>query len=444
MSEIIVPTSTSCLSKRQKPNAGSRMPIALTAIVLAATLLSAQSKPRARALGVPFDGTPGPNNAITDVQGVEVGHTTLISGEGKLVVGKGPIRTGVTAILPRGKSNSDAVFAAWFTLNGNGEMTGTTWVEDSGFLDGPVMITNTHSVGVVRDAVIAWKVKHGSPDMEGYFWSLPVVAETWDGWLNDINGFHVHPEDAWHALDTAHSGAVEEGNVGGGTGMICNEFKGGIGSASRVLDAKAGGYTVGVLVQCNYGRRDQLRIAGVPVGKEIPEHPAYEDTADSAPEIDSPSQPMWGGSPLRQAHGRLSEVQRSEPPRSDKDTGSIIVIVATDAPLIPTQLKRIARRVALGLGRDGSYSGDGSGDIFLAFSTANPGAVSSKGIHDLKMLPNDSLDPIFLATVQATEEAVINAMVAAETMKGADNHQAIALPHDRLREVLKKYNRLNQ
>jgi D-aminopeptidase len=401
------------------------------ALLLTITLTAHAQKPRARDLSVPFDGTPGPNNAITDVKGVEVGHTTLISGEGKLVVGQGPVRTGVTAIDPRGKTSNDAVFAAWFTLNGNGEMTGTTWVDDSGFLNGPVMITNTHSVGVVRDAVIAWKVKHGTPDMEGYWWSLPVVAETWDGWLNDINGFHVKPEDAWHALDTAHSGPVEEGNVGGGTGMICNEFKGGIGTSSRVLDAKAGGYTIGVLVQCNYGRRDQLRIAGVPVGKEIPDHPAYgeDETATR-----SPSPPMWGQPP--------SAVQRPEGPLSGHDTGSIIVIVATDAPLIPTQLKRVARKVSLGLGRDGSYSGDGSGDIFLAFSTANPGAVGSKGLHQFTMLPNDSLDPIFLATVQATEEAVVNAMVAAETMKGIDDHQVIALPHDRLREVLKKYNRL--
>jgi L-aminopeptidase/D-esterase-like protein len=373
----------------------------------------AQSKPRARDLGVPFDGTPGPNNAITDVKGVEVGQTTLISGEGKLEVGKGPVRTGVTAIHPRGKNSNDAVFAAWFTLNGNGEMTGTTWVDDSGFLNGPVMITNTHSVGVVRDAVIAWKVKHGTPDMEGYWWSLPVVAETWDGYLNDINGFHVKPEDAFHALDTAHSGPVEEGNVGGGTGMICNEFKGGIGTSSRVLDQKslqqvgafhdAGGYTVGVLVQCNYGSRQQLRIAGINVGREIPEHTVWQ-----------------------------------------KDVGSIIVVVATDAPLIPTQLKRIAKKISLGLGRDGSYSGDGSGDIFIAFSTANPGAVGSNGLHQLTMLPNDSLDPIFLATVQATEEAVINAMVAAETMTGINGHTVVALPHDRLREVLKKYNRLNK
>lgn len=361
-----------------------------------------QTKQRARDLGVPFDGTPGPNNAITDVKGVEVGHTTLISGDGPLKVGVGPVRTGVTAVLPRGKNSQSPVFAGWFTLNGNGEMTGTTWVEDSGLLDGPVMITNTHSVGVVRDAVIAWKVKRGKPDMEGYWWSLPVVAETWDGYLNDINGFHVKPEHAIQALDTAHSGPVEEGSVGGGTGMVCNEFKGGIGTSSRVLSAKEGGYAVGVLVQCNYGQRDQLRVAGVPVGKEIPDGTIRED-----------------------------------------DTGSIIVVVATDAPLIPTQLKRVARRVALGLGRNGSYSGDGSGDIFIAFSTANGGSVSSKKVHSVEMLPNDSLDPIFLATVQATEEAVINAMVASPTMTGIDNHEVIGLPHDRLREILKKYNRLN-
>src|SRR5580692_9517457 len=378
-------------------------PLLLLAMLSLALAASAQSKPRARDLGVPFDGAPGPDNAITDVQGVEVGHTTLVSGSGKLVVGKGPVRTGVTAIHPRGKTSNDAVFAAWFTLNGNGEMTGTTWVDDSGFLDGPVMITNTHSVGVVRDAVIAWKVKRGVPDQEGYWWSAAVVAETWDGYLNDINGFHVKPEDAFHALDSAHAGAVEEGSIGGGTGMICNDFKGGIGTASRVLDPKAGGYTIGVLVQCNYGRRPELRIAGVPVGKEISEHPAYGE-----------------------------------------DVGSIIIVIATDAPLIPTQLKRVARKASLGLGRDGSYSGDGSGDIFIAFSTANPSAASPKGIHDLKMLPNDSLDPLFLATVQATEEAIVNAMIAAETMTGIDNHTVIALPHDRLREVLKKYNRLEK
>ena len=358
-------------------------------------------QPRARDLGVPFDGTPGRFNAITDVTGVEVGHTTLISGSGALKVGVGPVRTGVTAILPRGKDSNDAVFAGWFTENGAGEMTGTIWLEDSGFLDGPVMLTNTHSVGVVHDAVIAWKVKHGVPDEEGYWWSAAVVAETWDGYLNDVNGFHVHPEDAFHALEVAHSGVVEEGSVGGGTGMICNEFKGGIGTSSRVLDAKAGGYTVGVLVQCNYGAREELRVAGVNVGREIPEHT------------------VWNG-----------------------DVGSIIAVVATDAPLIPTQLKRVARHVALGLARNGSYGGNGSGDIFLAFSTANPSAISPRGLHQVTMLPNDSLDPVFLATVQATEEAVINAMVAAKTMTGVDDRTVIALPHDRLRAILKKYNRL--
>jgi len=364
-------------------------------------MMHAQNNARARDLGIPFDGTTGPLNAITDIRAVEVGHTTLISGDGALKVGVGPIRTGVTAVFPRGKDSTDPVFAGWFTENGNGEMTGTTWVEESGFLEGPVMITNTHSVGVVRDAVIAWRVKHGPPSEDGYSWSLPVVAETWDGYLNDVNGFHVKPEDVFHALDTAHGGAVEEGNVGGGTGMICNEFKGGIGSSSRVLDAKYGGYTVGVLVQCNYGQRDQLRIAGAPVGREIP------------------GKTVW-----------------------DDDVGSIIVVVATDAPLIPTQLKRLARRVSLGVARDGSYSGNGSGDIFIAFSTANPGASAFKGIRQLAMLPNDQINPLFLATVQAAEEAVVNAMIAAKTMTGIDGHTVVALPHDQLRDVLKKYNRL--
>src|ERR1019366_2604721 len=360
-----------------------------------------QSNARAGDLGIPFDGTTGRFNAITDVKDVEVGNTTLISGDGPLKVGVGPIRTGVTAVFTRGKDSRDPVIAGWFTQNGNGEMTGTTWVEESGFLEGPVVITNTHSVGVARDAVIAWRLRHGPPDEGGYSWSLPVVAETWDGYLNDIDGFHVKPEDVFHALDTAHGGPVEEGNVGGGTGMICNEFKGGIGTSSRVLDAKYGGYTVGVLVQCNYGQRDQLRIAGVPVGREI-----------AGPKV-------W-----------------------DDDVGSIIVVVATDAPLIPTQLKRVAKRVTLGLGRDGSYSGDGSGDIFIAFSTANPGAASYSGVRPLSMLPNDQINPIFLATVQATEEAVVNAMIAAETMTGVKGHTVIALPHDRLRELLKRYNRI--
>jgi len=379
--------------------------LAALAILLPSSLIWSQAapKPRARDLGVPFDGAPGPLNAITDIKGVEVGHTTLISGNGPLKVGIGPVRTGVTAVLPRGKASNDAVFAAWFTLNGNGEMTGTTWVEDSGFLSGPVMITNTHSVGVVRDTVIDWRVRRGDPDQEEYWWSLPVVAETWDGDLNDINGFHVKPDDVFHALNTAHAGPVEEGNVGGGTGMVCNEFKGGIGTSSLVLDAKDGGYTVGVLVQCNYGRRDQLRIAGIPVGREIPENPSR-----------------------------------------DKEVGSIIVVVATDAPIIPTQLKRMVRRVSLGLGRDGSLASNGSGDIFIAFSTANPGADGAKGPHSITMLGNEDLNPLFLATVQATEEAIVNAMIAAETMTGINNHTVYALPHDRLREVLKKYNRLTK
>jgi D-aminopeptidase len=370
-----------------------------------------QAKLRARDLGVPFDGAAGPLDAITDVKGVEVGFTTLISGDGKLVVGQGPVRTGVTAILPRGKDSTDSVFAGWFTENGNGEMTGTTWVEESGFLEGPVMITNTHSVGVVRDAVIAWRVKRGQPGGSEYWWSLPVVAETYDGYLNDVNGFHVKPEDTFHALDSAQSGPVAEGNVGGGTGMVCYEFKGGTGTASRQLSATAGGYTVGVLVQCNCGRRDFLRIAGVPVGHEIQRNKVYS-------QLSGP-----GGVPT-------------------EDTGSIIIVVATDAPLLPHQLKRLARRATLGLARTGSISGNGSGDIFIAFSTANPGAATPSGLRHLDMVPNDQMDPLFEATVEATEEAIVNAMVGVQTMTGIDNHTVEALPHDKLQEVLKKYNRL--
>ena len=383
----------------------------LTLLILSPSLLARepQTSPppstsiRARALGVPFDGTPGKFNAITDVAGVEVGFTTLISGEGKLEVGKGPVRTGVTAIIPRGHASlNDPVYAGTFSLNGNGEMTGTAWVEESGFLEGPVMITNTHSVGVVRDAVIAWRLAHGAADKTGYWWSLPVVAETWDGWLNDINGFHVKPADVAHALDTAKGGPVAEGSVGGGTGMICYEFKGGTGTASRVLDKKDGGYTIGALVQANCGRRPQLTIAGVPVGKEIP------------------------GSVY------------------PKDTGSIIIVVATDAPLLPGQLKRLARRASLGLARTGATSGNGSGDLFLAFSTANPGAANpEKPTVSVQTVPNDRLDPIFDATVQSVEEAIVNALVDNHNMTGRDNHKVEALPHERLREVLKKYNRLS-
>ncbi len=379
---------------------------AATATTSAGTAQTAA--PRARDLGVPFDGTPGPYNAITDVAGVLVGHTTLISGSGKLIVGEGPVRTGVTAVLPRGRESlSNAVFAGWFTQNGNGEMTGTTWVEESGFLEGPVMITNTHSVGVVRDATIQWRVAHGAADTTGYWWSLPVVGETWDGWLNDVNGFHVKPEHAFAALDSAHAGRVEEGSVGGGTGMICNGYKGGIGTASRKLEAKDGGYMIGVLVQCNYGTRDNLRIAGINVGREIPAPEPYAFI-----------------------------------PSDIAERGSIIVVVATDAPLLPHQLKRLARRVTLGLGRNGSISGNGSGDIFIAFSTANAGAAIEGKVVDLKMLPNDSLDPVFRATVESTEEAIVNAMVAAHDMVGVDDHRVIALPHAELRAVLGKYHRL--
>ncbi len=379
----------------------------LLAILCLSATLAAQTKPRARDLGVPFDGTPGPLNAITDVAGIEVGHSTIIRGEGKREVGTGPVRTGVTVVLPRGRKSDDLVFAGWFSLNGNGEMTGTTWVEESGFMEGPVVITNTHSVGVARDATIAWHVRQGRLHPAADAWSLPVVAETWDGHLNDINGFHVKPDHVHEALDGARPGPVVEGNVGGGTGMICHEFKGGIGTASRKLDVKAGAFTVGVLVQCNYGLRPFFRVAGVPVGREIPEHPAYSRNG-----------------------GDLQE------------TGSIIIVVATDAPLMPHQLKRLARRASMGLARNGSIAGNGSGDIFIAFSTANPGAANPEGVRQLAMLPNDRINPLFAATIEATEEAVINALVAAETMTGADNHKVIALPHDRLRDALKKYNRL--
>ena len=362
---------------------------------------------RARDLGVPFEGTPGKLNAITDVAGVEVGYATLISGEGKLQVGKGPVRTGVTAIIPRGHASlNDPAYAGVFSLNGNGEMTGTAWLEESGFLEGPVVITNTHSVGVARDALIAWRVQHGAADKTGYWWSLPVVAETWDGWLNDINGFHVKPENVFHALDSAHGGAIEEGSVGGGTGMICYEFKGGNGTASRQIEIRASKetpprtFTVGVFLQANFGRRQQLTIAGVPAGKEIP-----------------------------------GEVYKEE-------SGSCIAVVATDAPLLPNQLKRLARRISLGLARTGTISGNGSGDLFIAFSTANPNAANPDRVtHSVETIPNDLMDPVFAGVVQATEEAVVNALVDNQSMTGRDNHQAGALPHDRLRELLKKYNR---
>jgi D-aminopeptidase len=367
----------------------------------AALPCAAQTAERARDLGVPFDGTPGPWNAITDVKGVEVGYRTLISGEGKLQVGSGPVRTGVTAIFPRGKKSVDPVYAGWFAENGNGEMTGTVWLDESGFLYAPLMITNTHSVGVVRDTVISWQFKHATPGSVDDWWSLPVVTETWDGYLNDINGFHVKSEDTLAAIEDAHAGPIAEGNVGGGTGMICFEFKGGTGTSSRKLPEKSGGYTVGVLVQCNTSLHRYLRIAGVPVGLEIP------------------GQNIW-----------------------DAETGSIIVVVATDAPLLPHQLKRVARRATLALGRLGSISGNGSGDIFIAFSTANAGAGLAEKQAIVATLCNSQMDDLFEATLEATEEAVVNALIAAKTMTGADNRTVKALPHDLLREALGKYNRL--
>ena len=377
-------------------------------LLFAATLDCALAKPRARDLGIPFRGLPGPLNAITDVAGVAVGHTTLISGHGPLITGEGPVRTGVTAILPLGgKTLHTSVPAGAFSFNGNGEMTGIAWVEESGFLEGPVMITNTHNIGSVHQAVISWRVQKAGPDNTGFWWSLPVVAETWDGYLNDINGFHVKAEHVFHALENAATGPVAEGNVGGGTGMICYGFKGGIGTSSRKLKDVHGFYTVGVLVQANFGRRHQLMVSGVPVGLEM-----QENITDSVtPDI---------------SVGR---------------TGSIIIVIATDAPLLPHQLKRLARRASLGMARTGGTSGNGSGDLFIAFSTAVPKASDSPSISSMQMLNNDSLNPILEATVQATEEAIINALIAAEAMTGRDDHHAAAIPHDRLQQIMKKYNR---
>ena len=391
--------------------------IVSTIVLIATATALVQHKPRARDLGIPFDGTPGPLNAITDVAGVEVGMTTLISGEGPLKVGSGPVRTGVTAILPRGKASKDPVFAGWFSLNGNGEMTGTTWIEEAGFLESPVFITNTHSVGVVRDAAIKWAAEHN-----GLFqpWALPVVAETWDGTLNDINGFHVKSEHAVAAIEHAAGGPLAEGNVGGGTGMICYGFKCGTGTASRKIDARNGGYTVGVLVQANHGARNLLRIAGVPVGQEMPVTPSAAAFALRA----TASQGRDGD-----AIGEL---------------GSIIIVVATDAPLLPHQLKRMARRASLGLARTGSISSNGSGDIFIAFSTANPGAATAADIAQVGMVSNQRIGALFQATVEATEEAIVNALVAAETMTGVDGRRVEAISHERLREILRKYNRLKK
>ena len=359
----------------------------------------AQTRPRARDLGVPFTGTPSPLNAITDVAGVEVGHVTLISGDGRLEVGKGPVRTGVTAVLPKGKK-WEPVFAGWFAGNGFGEMTGTPWVVEGGVLGGPLMITNTYSVGVVRDAVNSWFADVLHVEIP---WHQPVVGETSDSFLNDALGQHVTKAHAFEALNTAHSGPVDEGNVGGGTGMVAHGFKGGIGTASRAV----GSYTLGVLVQANYGTREALTIAGVPVGKEI----------------------------------RANERSPGNDASGDRE-GSIIVVVATDAPLLPHQLERLARRVPMGIARLGGTASNGSGDIFIAFSTTNPGAAATTGATALQWLPNGDLSPFFTATAEATEEAIVNALVAAETMTGVNGNTAYALPHDQLRAILQKYNRL--
>jgi len=379
-------------------------------VITLATLINFYSqaqKPRARDIGIPFDGKTGPYNAITDVTGVEVGYSTIISGTGKNIRGKGPVRTGVTAILPRGRNNNP-VFGNWYSLNGNGEMTGTTWITESGFLEGPIMITNTNSVGVVRDAVLKWFVKTGWYK-EDFWYTYPVVAETYDGFLNDIYGFHVKESNAFEALDSAKSGFLKEGNVGGGTGMMCLGFKGGTGTASRIIKIKDSSYTVGVLVQSNFGGKNNFTIAGVPVGRELKDTMNYEFKA---------------------------------PPSYQPGDGSIIVVVATDAPLLPHQLKRIATRVSLAIGIVGGRGTNGSGDIFIAFSTANPSAFQREDFTKLDELPNDLINPLFEATVQATEEAIINAMVAAETMEGINGNKAYGLPHKLVIDVLKKYNRV--
>ena len=383
--------------------------------------VSAQKVPNARALGIPLQGEPGLNNAITDVVGVEVGHTTIIEGQGPLIVGQGPIRTGVTAILPRGRESGDSTFAAWFSLNGNGEMTGTTWIEHSGLLEGPILITNTHSVGVVRDAVIAWQLDRNP----SFLWALPVVAETYDGSLNDINGFHVTAEHAFAALDGARSGPVEQGAVGGGTGMRCHGFKGGIGSSSR----RVGDYTIGILVQCNQGSRSDLRVAGVPVGEMLPEPSACYADRSIPPELRR-SGVRWCDEG-EDAAGKMEPIPEG--------AGSIIIVLATDAPLLPTQIKRLVTRTTMGLARIGGMGYNGSGDIFIGFTTANRSAAAERStVVGLEMLPNDRLNPFISASVHATEEAILNAMLAAETLTGINGYTVPALPHDRLTEIMQR------
>jgi L-aminopeptidase/D-esterase-like protein len=391
-----------------------------------ALLLTAQNKPRARDLGVPFEGAPGPLNSIVDVAGVEVGHKTLISGNGKLQVGVGPVRTGVTAIWPRGKQSSDPVFGAWFAQNGNGEMTGTPWLEESGFADGPVLITNTHSVGVVRDSFLGWLVKNqrrpGTNVFPGGYFTYPIVAETYDGFLNDTNGFHVKPEHVAAALEGASSGPVAEGNVGGGTGMVCYGFKGGIGTSSRKLPASLGGYTVGVLVQSNFG--GILTINGAPVGRELGRYYLKEELA--------------GGGPGAQETTNSS--------LSNTADGSIIIVIATDAPIDHRNLQRLAARAMMGLARTGAAGSNGSGDYAIAFSTAEAvrlRANNNRGPQATQLLSNEAMSPLFLAVIEATEEAIYNSLFRATTISGR-GHTAEALPIDRTLEILRKYNALKR
>ncbi|HEV8404062.1 MAG TPA: P1 family peptidase [Candidatus Limnocylindrales bacterium] len=370
---------------------------------------------RTRDLGIAIGlGQPGPGNAITDVPGVRVGHSTIMSGDGPLVVGQGPVRTGVTVVIPRGSEDvREPVFAGCHRLNGNGEMTGLEWVRESGLLTSPVAITNTHSVGVVRDALVAVSTEQGRAG--GQPWSLPVVGETWDGLLNDIDGFHVRPEHLRAALHAAAAGPVAEGNVGGGTGMVCHEFKGGIGTASRVIPGSLGGHTVGVLVQANYGKRAWLRVDGVPVGREI-----------GLDDVPSP----WGRAG-----------KDPVPPATPAGSGSIIVVVATDAPLLPHQCERLAQRAGLGIARAGGTGGHSSGDLFIAFATGNRLPIEDEDrpatlAYDVRAVGDGVIDALFDGVIEATEEAIVNALVAAETMTGRDGVTAHALPHDRLVEVM--------
>ena len=423
-------TSEITFSPRRSKADLMRLALGLLLVAAAAITAGAQARPRGRDLGIPFPGQTGPMNAITDVAGIAVGHVTLIEGDGKLVPGKGPVRTGVTAILPRPRGNWDPVFAATFNQNGNGDMTGINWIKESGFLEGPILLTGTHSVGTVRDAAVQWQLKNGRQ----FIFTYPIVAETFD-FLNDANGEHVKASHTFDALDRAKPGRVEEGGVGGGTGMGCNGFKGGIGTSSRVLTAAQGGYTIGVLVQCNYG--GDLRILGVPIRPEITD-------LRTCTVLPQPlSRPWTAFIPPCSATGRgARDDGNGDGVGEHEGRGSIIVIVATDAPLLPHQLERIAKRVMLGMGRLGSFAGNSSGDLFLAFSTANPGAAKSEGTQSLVMLPNDRIDPLFQATIEATEEAVVNAMLAAQTMTGADGIRAFGLPGDRVVAALKKYNRM--